>query len=104
MTWILGIGRPGRSGPFLALATLALASACSTDVEYLRAGNVPAGVGGGGGTAGAGGGGGASGSSPVDAGDEAAPDADDGATAEDTGTGEAAAPDAHDGAPLPPTG
>ncbi len=104
MTWILGIGRLGRSGPFLALATLALVSACSTDVEYLRAGNVPAGAGGGGGSAGAGGNAGASGSSSDDAGAEAAPDADDGATAEDMGTGDAPDAGAHDAEPPRPTG
>jgi hypothetical protein len=78
MAWILGIERLFGSTPFLAGSVLVVASACSTDVEYLRAGNIAIGAGGGE-PAGAGiGGGGAAGSSTDDAGGGGAePDASD---------------------------
>jgi hypothetical protein len=109
MTWILGIGRPRGSVPVLACTLLLLVSACSTDVEYLRAGTVPAGSAGGGDPSGSGGNGG---SAMDDAGDDAEPDAGDdggsgrgggGGSDQDGGAG-GSPPDARDAEPRPPTG
>jgi hypothetical protein len=101
MTWILGVGPPRRLPLALAFASWALA-ACSTDVDYLRAGRT-------GGTgsdttgAGVGGNGGEAGSSAEDAGDGAEPwDGHDGA-AEQEGAAESGG-GGRDGPPKKPVG
>jgi hypothetical protein len=106
MTCTLGIGRPRGSAPILALCALTVAAACSTDVEYLRAGNIPSsGTEAGEGSAGGGGDGGASGSSSEDAGDDGAPDAPEGdGGAGGSGGSGGAAPDAAEAGLPPPTG
>jgi len=85
MTWILGIGQP-HCAPVLTCCAVMVAAACSTDVEYLRAGNAPSSNAAGVGPGGRGGDGGAGGSPSDDAGDAEA-DADAGTAEEDTGGG-----------------
>jgi hypothetical protein len=87
----------------MAASVLVLVSACSTDVEYLRAGTIPAGSGGSD-PSGSGGTGGAGGSATEDASDGAEPDSGSGQGGAGGSEPEGGTADAPDTEPPVPTG